>query len=266
MSSMATPSTFAPRRSTASGWTTPVERFAYRCLPLSIANAHGWEILCGTGFTAVWNGGTGLDAVTITTDAGGDAIALSHFGSGVLTFHVPCLFRTDAGVDLMVSGPINRPKDAIAALTGLIETDWSPYSFTMNWQFTRPHTAVRFEKGEPFCHLMPVRRGEIEAVEPELRLAVGKSRAATRAHGVDRQPQSIQRRSPAAGQRRARREVAEAIPSWRHAGRRNGRHRRPSHAAQGQAVRQAASRLNGAALSKSLPRSGLGDLVRVPPP
>ena len=28
----------------------------------------------------------------------------------------------------------------------------------------------RFEKGEPFCHLMPVRRGELEAVEPELRL------------------------------------------------------------------------------------------------
>ena len=53
------------------------ERFAYRCLPLSIANAHGWEILCSTGFSAVWNGGTGLDAVTVTTDAGGDAIALS---------------------------------------------------------------------------------------------------------------------------------------------------------------------------------------------
>jgi hypothetical protein len=27
---------------------------------------------------------------------------------------------------------------------------------------------VRFEKGEPFCHIMPVRRGEIESVEPEL--------------------------------------------------------------------------------------------------
>lgn len=146
------------------------ERFAYRCLPLNIANAHGWEILCSTGFSAIWNGGTGLDAVTVATDAGGAAIALSHFGSGVLTFHVPCLFRTDAGVDLMVSGPINRPKDAIAALTGLIETDWAPYSFTMNWQFTRPQMAVRFEKGEPFCHIMPMRRGEIEAVEPELRL------------------------------------------------------------------------------------------------
>lgn len=145
------------------------QRFAYRCLPLSIANAHGWEILCTAGFTAVWDGGRALDAVTVTPDEGAIAPALGHFGYGVLTFHVPCLFRTEAGFDLMVSGPINRPKDAIAPLTGLIETDWAPYSFTMNWQFTRPRTAVRFEKGEPFCHIMPVRRGEIEAVEPELR-------------------------------------------------------------------------------------------------
>ncbi len=144
------------------------QRFAYRCLPLSIANAHGWEILCPSGFTAVWDGGRALNAVTVTVDAGEIAPALGHFGFGVLTFHVPCLFRTEVGYDLMVSGPINRPKDAIAPLTGLIETDWSPYSFTMNWQFTRPQTAVRFEKGEPFCRIVPVRRGEIESVEPEL--------------------------------------------------------------------------------------------------
>lgn len=146
------------------------QRFAYRCLPLSIANAHGWEILCATTFTAVWDGGPSLHAVTVTAGEGQIAPALSHFGFGVLTFYVPCLFRTEAGFDLMVSGPINRPKDAIAPLTGSIETEWSPYSFTMNWQFTRPQTTVRFEKGEPFCHIMPVRQGEIESVEPEFRL------------------------------------------------------------------------------------------------
>ena len=27
------------------------ERYAYRCLPLTIANAHGWEILCAEGLT-----------------------------------------------------------------------------------------------------------------------------------------------------------------------------------------------------------------------
>jgi hypothetical protein len=80
------------------------QRFAYRCLPLSIANAHGWEILCAAGFTAVWDGGRALDAVMVITDDGGMAPALGHFGFGVLTFHVPCLFRTEVGFNLMVSG------------------------------------------------------------------------------------------------------------------------------------------------------------------
>ena len=87
---------------------------------------------------------------------------------GILTFHLPCLFRTEPGAELMVQGPINRPKDGIAALPGIIETDWSPYSFTMNWMFTRPGTPVRFEKGEPYCHTFPVSCGALERLEPEL--------------------------------------------------------------------------------------------------
>ncbi len=101
-------------------------------------------------------------------DSDATVSAVSHFGHGVLTFHIPCLFRTDPGFDLMVQGPINRPKDAIAALSGVIETDWSPYSFTMNWLFTRPGTPVRFDKGEPFCHIFPIRRSDLDAVVPEI--------------------------------------------------------------------------------------------------
>ena len=30
------------------------QRFAYRCLPLNIANAYGWEVLCNASFLAMW--------------------------------------------------------------------------------------------------------------------------------------------------------------------------------------------------------------------
>src|SRR5438046_6789474 len=86
-------------------------RYAYRCLPLSIANAHGWEILCAASFSAVWGGGRGLDAVKITPGSGGVACALRHLGSGVLTVRVPCLFRTEVCCGLMVAGSINPPTD-----------------------------------------------------------------------------------------------------------------------------------------------------------
>jgi hypothetical protein len=144
------------------------DRFAYRCLPLNIANASGWEILCPSGFSASWNGATTLDGISIVPDQGTKSPAVSHFGSGVMTFYIPCVFRTDPGHDLMVQGPINSPKDGIYGLSGIIETDWAPYSFTMNWIFTRPENAVRFERGEPICHLFPIPRGWLEQIKPEL--------------------------------------------------------------------------------------------------
>jgi hypothetical protein len=146
------------------------QRFAYRCLPLNIANAHGWEILCPSTFTAIWNGGSGLKAVQIQASSPTPAPAISHFGKGILTFHIPCLFRTESGFDLIAQGPISRPKDSIAPLSGIIETDWAPYTFTMNWIFTRPGVSIRFEQGEPFCHIYPVRRGELEGVNPQVQM------------------------------------------------------------------------------------------------
>jgi hypothetical protein len=144
------------------------ESFAYRCLPLNIANAHGWEILSPYGFTAEWNGGAGVDAVTIHPDAGADPrrLAVSLFGQGVLTFHIEAILRTAPGWNLWVTGSPNRQKDAIAPLSAVVETDWSPFTFTMNWRFTRPGTPVRFEPMEPFCFIFPVERAAVEAFEP----------------------------------------------------------------------------------------------------
>jgi Family of unknown function (DUF6065) len=90
-------------------------------------------------------------------------------GHGTLTFHVAGLFRTPTGWNLWVGGSPNAAKDGIAPLGGVVETDWSPYTFTMNWQFTRPHHWVRFEEDEPFCHIFPVQRQAVEAVTPTFR-------------------------------------------------------------------------------------------------
>lgn len=111
--------------------------YAYRCLPLNIANASGWEILNPVAFEAVWSGAPHQQALTITCPEG-PLKPVSLFGAGVLTFHVFGVFRTSPGWNLWVSSSPNQFKDGISALTGLIETDWSPYTFTMNWKFTRP--------------------------------------------------------------------------------------------------------------------------------
>ncbi len=141
------------------------EAYAYRCLPLTMANAHGWEICSPVAFEAVWNGGPAKTDIQISTEDQG-LMPTTHFGSGILTFHVGYLFRTDPGISLIAQGPVNRPKDAIQALTGMIETDWSTYTFTMNWMFTRANTPICFERDEPFCHIFPTDPSVMEGVEP----------------------------------------------------------------------------------------------------
>jgi len=144
------------------------QRFAYRCLPLTIANSMGWEMLCPMTFEADWNGGSGLDAIEIAADSAEiEAFVASHFGSGVLTFMTHYLFRTDEGIGLNVRGSPNLPKDGIHALEGIVETDWLDFPFTMNWKFTRPGR-VRFEKDEPFCFIAPVAYRALETVQPRI--------------------------------------------------------------------------------------------------
>ena len=153
-------------------WMTDTpESFAYRCLPLNIANSHGWEVLSPCAFDARWTGDTGTDGVVIKVsgDAAPDMRPVSIFGQGVLTFHIAGLFRTSPGWNLWVGGSPNHLKDGIQALTGVVETDWAPFTFTMNWRFTRPNRRVRFEAGEPICFFFPVRRGQLEEVEPKFK-------------------------------------------------------------------------------------------------
>ncbi len=155
-----------PAEATRAWMDASPERFAYRCLPLNIANAHGWEILASTGVSAYWTGGGGVEDVVVRPDPGtpADAAPVSLFGQGVLTFHVFGLFRTPPGWNLWVGGSPNLPKDAIYPLTGVVETDWAPYTFTMNWRFTRRYRRVRFERDEPICFIFPVQRAVLEEV------------------------------------------------------------------------------------------------------
>src|SRR5688572_27770629 len=63
--------------------------YVYRCIPLSMANAHGWEMLSPVTFAATWNGGHQDKDVSITypEDPGPKQFVDSHFGCGIITFN-----------------------------------------------------------------------------------------------------------------------------------------------------------------------------------
>jgi hypothetical protein len=143
------------------------QRFPYRCLPLAIANQCGWLMRSPATFRAYWYGGPNKEDVEVQFAGPPDNRILSHFGVGTITFTIPFLFRTPPGINLWVKGPANYVKDGVQALEGVVETDWLMSTFTMNWKITRACEWVVFQKGEPFCMVVPVPRGLVESLVPQ---------------------------------------------------------------------------------------------------
>jgi hypothetical protein len=149
------------------------QRSAYHCLPMLIANQNGWLLLNDRRVCMNWNGEPGISAITFEgvhypmEDLDGFG-AMSHFGSGIVSFTIPYLFRTSPGYNLLVRGPANHPKDGISPLEGVVETDWTSATFTMNWKITRKRTWITFEPGEPIAMIVPQQRGLLEQFEPDI--------------------------------------------------------------------------------------------------
>jgi hypothetical protein len=134
--------------------------FAYRCLPLTIANQTGWFVRNPVGFQAVWRGNNMPHQMEILFDTNPGTWAPwinNQFGHGIITWNTPFLVRTKpAGSRLLIIGPANSFKHGVQPLTAVIESDWVSMSFTMNWKFTAPHLPVRFEVGEPLFQMIPI--------------------------------------------------------------------------------------------------------------
>jgi hypothetical protein len=128
---------------------------AYHCLPLVIANQWGWQVLCPTDVTVSWDGTPSTAGLYVGVDPRFAASIKSQFGSGIVTFSPPWLFRTSPGWDLYVKGPSNRWKANCMPLEGVVETWWLNYTFTLNWKLIQPGT-VTFFTGESLAQLMPV--------------------------------------------------------------------------------------------------------------
>jgi LPS sulfotransferase NodH len=146
------------------------KRFAYRCLPMVMANQAGWLVLNRHKLVVIWNGGIEQDDLKIEyLGPSQSRNVVSIFGSGILTFLIGHLFRTPPGYNLYVHGPANWPKDGICALEGIVESDWAESTFTMNWKLTRPNHPVLFDEGEPIAMVTPMARHQLERFEPEVR-------------------------------------------------------------------------------------------------
>jgi hypothetical protein len=69
---------------------------------------------------------------------------------------------------MFVTGAPNYPKPNVIPLSGVVETHWLSYTFTMNWRFTQPGSFT-MDIGEPYCQIFPVNMDTFDNIVPEIR-------------------------------------------------------------------------------------------------
>lgn len=139
--------------------------YAYRCLPLNVANQHGWVVYPNSDIILRCNENTDGKSEHVDIIRNKDGIAQSHFGHDTFTFTLPFLVKTPPGYSLWIGGAPNHKMKGCQPLTGIYETDWAPYTFTMNWVFTSYNQNVVFTPNDPLVFFFPIKRNDIKEFE-----------------------------------------------------------------------------------------------------
>ena len=170
---------------------------AYFCLPLTMANQHGFIVRSLYDFWVKWNGGQTAEDIAIRKrpedrDLFNAQLVQSHFGMSTVTIQNTWTFRTPKGINLMVVTPPNFAIDGIAHMAAVIETDNLRRDFTFNLRVTRQDEEIFIPKGSPIGCVLPYPRHFIdqykvklasEILEPEV---AENERRTMRYHAIER--------------------------------------------------------------------------------
>jgi len=147
-------------------------KHAYNCLPLVMANQHGFVLNSLYDFTVEWNGGDAQEDVKITFKDENEHRKHAeiqriepHFGMGTFTIQTCYTLRTPKGVNLMTFNPPNLFIDGLCCMTAVIETDNLRRDFTFNTRVTTSDSIVRVSKGDPLGCIIPYPRHFIDKYE-----------------------------------------------------------------------------------------------------
>lgn len=140
-------------------------KYAYKCLPLGIANQYGWAVLSPFDFKVSWYGGEDQESVDVWgVPEGMEHVVQSYFSHKTFTIHPDFVIKTPPGYSLYIRGVPNKEYAVAQPLDAIVETDWLPFTFTYNFRFFEPGT-IEFKKGEPIFCFFPILRNTVENFE-----------------------------------------------------------------------------------------------------
>jgi len=139
-------------------------KHAYQCLPMTVANVSGWELILQQDVVVEWDGTNSPPKVLEGATLNDRAIVIPSI-IGIMSFTTGWTFGTEDGYSTFISGSPNYFVDGAVPLSATIPSFWWPDEFNMNWKITKINEPVVFAKGMPFMHFTMIKNDLLESVE-----------------------------------------------------------------------------------------------------
>lgn len=126
-------------------------KHAYQCMPMTVANVMGWELILEEDLVVKWDGGNTPVSVISGGVQNGRQVAFPSI-IGIISIGMGWSINTEEGYSTWLTGSPNYFIDGAVPLAASIPSSWWPDEVQMNWKITKINEPVIFPAGSPFCY------------------------------------------------------------------------------------------------------------------
>lgn len=127
------------------------KKHAYQCMPMTVANVLGWEMVLENDVVVFWDGGNSVPRILSGGVSENGRTVASCSIIGMVSFHMGWVISTPENISCWLTGSPNYFVDGASPLTATIPTWWWPDEVQMNWMITKSNEEIVFPAGSPFC-------------------------------------------------------------------------------------------------------------------
>jgi hypothetical protein len=144
-----------------------VDRHAYNCFPVSLANQLGWGISFPEDISFIWDGisDSSPDHVKILT---GEKYCHTNRANGTISFRTGLTFKTEKETTTLIMPVPNQFIDGAQAFTTLLTTSFFSGDVPVVWRITSPGKVITIPAGTPIAAIVPITIADLNNSEINL--------------------------------------------------------------------------------------------------
>jgi hypothetical protein len=128
-----------------------VDKQAYKCLPVTLANSLGWSFSLPEDISFILHSSTGIVEIL-----NGSKYSFTDRTNGTISFTSGLTIQTDAPTSLLIMPVPNQFIDGVVPFTSIINTSVLKAPLPSAWKITRYDQKITIKSGTPIAAIIPI--------------------------------------------------------------------------------------------------------------